>query len=137
MLNINYGKNKALMKSCEALNEYAWLVEAIRKNQSIMGNIEYAVEATLSEMPEDFVIKKFLLLNKAEVKGMFLTEWDQEKVLEQERRDSLNLGITQTNERVARDMLIDGKPLAEIKKYSRLTDDMIHGLAKTLGVTVP
>ena len=68
---------------------------------------------------------------------MFLTEWDQEKVLEQERRDSLNLGITQTNERVARDMLIDGKPLAEIKKYSRLTDDMIHGLAKTLGVTVP
>lgn len=136
MLNINYGKNKNLMNSCEALNEYAWLVDAIRKNQSIMGNIEYAVEATLSEMPEDFVIKKFLLLNKAEVKGMFLTEWDQEKVLEQERRDSLNLGITQTNERVARDMLIDGKPLAEIKKYSRLTDDMIHGLAKTLGITV-
>lgn len=137
MLNINYGKNKNLMNSCEALNEYAWLVDAIRKKQTIMGNIEYAVEATLSEMPEDFVIKKFLLLNKAEVKGMFLTEWDQEKVLEQERRDSLNLGITQTNERVARDMLIDGKPLAEIKKYSRLTDDMIHGLAKTLGVTVP
>ena len=67
MLNINYGKNKNLMNSCEALNEYAWLVDAIRKKQTIMGNIEYAVEATLSEMPEDFVIKKFLLLNKAEV----------------------------------------------------------------------
>ena len=33
--------------------------------------------------PDDFSIKKFLLLNKAEVKGMFLTEWDQDKVLAQ------------------------------------------------------
>ena len=35
----------------------------------------------LLKEPLDFLIKKFLLKNKAEVKGMFLTEYDQEKVL--------------------------------------------------------
>ena len=132
MLNINYGKNKALMKSCEALNEYAWLVDAIRKNQSITGNIEYAVEAAISEMPDDFVIKKFLLLNKAEVKGMFLTEWDQAKVLEQERKDT----IRNEQKRVARDMLIDGEPLEKIIKYSRLAENTIIAIAKNIGITV-
>ena len=124
------------MKSCEVLNEYAWLVEAIRKNQSITGNIESAVDAAISEMPDDFVIKKFLLLNKAEVKGMFLTEWDQAKVLEQERKDSVKLTTMKINERVARDMLIDGEPLEKIVKYSRLAENTIIAIAKTLGITV-
>lgn len=127
---------KATLKSCEALNEYAWLVDTIRKNQSITGNIEYAVEASIAEMPDNFVIRKFLLLNKAEVKGMFLTEWDQAKVLEQERKDSLKLGISQTNERVARDMLMEGEPLEKIMKYSKLAENTIIALARTLGITV-
>ncbi len=61
---------------------------------------------------------------------MFLTEYDQDKVLEQERRDSLRQGIAQTNERVATDMLKDGEPIAKIKRYSRLAEDVILSLAK-------
>ena len=34
MLNINYGKNKQLMDSCEPLKEYAWLVDAVRRHQA-------------------------------------------------------------------------------------------------------
>ena len=37
-------------------------------------DLEGAVELALSEMSDDFIIKKFLLANKAEVKGMFLTK---------------------------------------------------------------
>ena len=136
MLNINYGKNENLMNVCEPLNEYAWLVDTIRKNQKIMSSIEDAVEAAIAEMPDDFVIRKFLLLNKAEVKGMFLTEWDQAKVLEQERKDSLKLGISQTNERVARDMLIENYPLSAIEKISKLSESTIRKIAETLGITV-
>ena len=99
MLNINYGKNKALMEACKPLNEYSWLVDAIRKYQKELGNIEFAVDRAIGEMPEDFLIKRFLLLNKAEVKGMFLTEYDQNKVLEQERRDSIKYGIAKGLER--------------------------------------
>ena len=94
-------------------------------------HLEAAVDAAINEMPDDFIIKKFLLSNKAEVKGMFLTEYNQERVLEQERK----LGINQANERVATDMLRDGKPLHEIQKYSKLAEDVILKLANKLKIS--
>ena len=132
MLNINYGKNKVLMAACEPLSEYAWLVETIRTNQKVMRNLEVAMDAAINEMPDGFIIKKFLLSNKAEVKGMFLTEWDQEKVLAQERREAEYMA----NERVATDMLIEKLPLPLIVKISKLSEERIRSLANTLGVTV-
>ena len=91
------------MEACEPLKEYAWLVDAIRGHEKISHDIEAAVDAAIYEMPDDFLIKKFLLKNKAEVKGMFLTEYDQEKVLAYERLEVEE----QTNERVATDMLME------------------------------
>ncbi len=67
-----------------------------------------AIDAAIDEMPDEFVIKKFLLLNKAEVKGMFFTEYDQEKVLAQERQE--------VEYRVATDMLMERLPLSLILK---------------------
>ena len=148
MLNINYGKNKILMEACRPLNEYAWLVDAVRRYQKAKRNLEAAFDAAIAEMPDDFSIKKFLLLNKAEVKGMFLTEYDQEKVLEQERRDSerrgekrgerrgFNKGLDQANERIAKDMLMDGEPLEKISRYSRLAEDVIRGIAEKIGAAI-
>ena len=132
MLNINYGKNKALMEECEPLREYAWLVDAIRRNQKTKKDLEEAVDAAVDEMPDDFLIKKFLLANKAEVKGMFLTEYDQEKVLAQERLEVERL----THERVATDMLMEKLPLPLIAKISKLSEEAIRKLAGTLGLTV-
>ena len=45
-------------------------------------------------------------------------------------------GINEEKERVATDMLRDGEPLEKIAKYSRLAEDTIRNLAKTLGVAV-
>jgi len=136
MLNINYGKNLKLMEACEPLSEYAWLVETIRKNQRTMRNLETAIDAAIDEMPDEFVIKRFLLQNRAEVKGMFLTEYDQEKVLSQQRRDSMKQGIELANERVATDMLKGGEPLEKIVMYSRLAEDAIRKLANNLGMGI-
>ena len=41
-----------------------------------------------------------------------------------------------TNERVATDMLRDGEPLEKIARYSRLAEDTIRTLAKSLGVAI-
>ena len=128
MLNINYGKNRELMEACEPLSEYAWLVETIRRNQKVMRNLEAAIDAAIDEMPYEFVIKRFLLQNKAEVKGMFLTEYDQEKVLAQERQE--------VEYRVATDMLMERLPLSLISKISRLSEDAIRKLAGRLGITI-
>ena len=132
MLNINYGKNRELMEACEPLSEYAWLVEAIRRNQKVMRNLEAAIDAAIEEMPDEFVIKRFLLQNQAEVKGMFLTEYDQEKVLSQERQE----GINEDRRRVATDMLIEKLPLPLIAKISKLSEDAIRTLANSLGMSI-
>ena len=83
MLNINYGKNKKLLDSCAPLREYAWFVGKIREKQNEMNNLEAAIDAAISEMPEEFAIRAFLLSNKAEVKRMCITEYNEEKAMRQ------------------------------------------------------
>ena len=62
---------------------------------------------------------------------MFLTEYNQDKVWEQERREVERM----TYEKVATNMLRDGEPLAKIAKYSCLAEEVILRLAKTLGIS--
>jgi hypothetical protein len=144
MLNINYGKNRELMEACEPLREYAWLVEAVRKNQTEKMNLDAAVDAAIDEMPDGFIIKCFIAANRAEVKNMFLTEYNEEKILEKERREGIKEGIqvgkregiNEANKRVASFMLKDGEPLEKISRYSNLPESVIRELAQTLGLAV-
>ena len=143
MLNVNYGKNAELMRTCKPMEEYAWLVAAIRRHEKITHDLEQAIDAALAEMPDNFVIKKLLILNKAEVKGMFLTEWDMEKALALNGLENEERGIKigekrgekRTRESVARDMLLENLPLSLIVKISKLSEEVVLKLAKKLGVT--
>ena len=45
-------------------------------------------------------------------------------------------GINEANERFDTDMLRCGEPLEKIARYSRLAEDTIRSLAKSLGVAV-
>ena len=91
MLNINYGKNRELMEGCEPLREYAWLVEKIRENREKM-DIEAAVDKAIDEMPEEFVIRKFLIGNRAEVKDMCVTEYNEAETLQMIREEGREEG---------------------------------------------
>ena len=71
MLNVNYGKNKKLMEACQPLREYAWLVDAVRRYRQETKNLEAAVDQAIDEMPEEYVIRSFLAVNRAEVKGIY------------------------------------------------------------------
>ena len=136
MLNINYGKNRKLMEACQPLSEYAWLVDNVRRHQQVMQDLEAAVDEALNEMPDGFIIRQLLELHRAGVKKMFLTEYDEEKMKEQERKEAFADGVEEANQRTAEDMLRDGKPLLEILKYSRLPEERILQIAKSLGVAV-
>ena len=85
MLNINYGKNRELMNACKPLREYAWLVNEVRQNP--MGDLDETIDNVIDKMPYDFVIRDFIVGHRAEVKGMFLTEWNQEEALAHEREE--------------------------------------------------
>ena len=92
MININYGRNKELMSACSPLSEYAWLIEQIRKNNECM-DIEAAIDSALDDMPEDFGLKKLLIANKAEVKQMCITEYNEAEAMEQFREERRKEGI--------------------------------------------
>ena len=87
MLNVNYGRNRALMDACQPLREYAWFVGAVRRWQAELNDLDAAVDAALNEMPQQSAIKAFMTANRAEVKRMCITEYDEVKTLADEREE--------------------------------------------------
>lgn len=87
MININFGHNKALLDACKPLKEYAWFVDKVRSYQQEMETLEEAVDATLEELPDDSLIKPFLVANKAEVKRMCITEYDEARTFAEQREE--------------------------------------------------
>lgn len=134
-------KNQHMMDDCEPLKEYAWLVDAVRRHQSEKMDLDAAVDAALDEMPDEYVIKTFLLENRAEVKSMFLTEYNEEKVMEKERREGQQKGRQEgrqeRNIEVASDLLkAGGMSVSFIAQISRLSEEAVRKLASTLGIAI-
>ena len=93
MININFGHNKALLDACKPLKEYAWFVDKVRSYQQEMETLEEAVDAALEELPDDSLIKPFLVANKAEVKRMCITEYDEARTFAEQREEGKEEGI--------------------------------------------
>ena len=87
MLNVNYGRNRALMEACKPLRDYAWFVDAVRQRQATLNDLDAAVDAALNEMPEQSALKAFMTANRAEVKRMCITEYNEVKTLADERKE--------------------------------------------------
>lgn len=144
MLNINYGKNKNLMDACKPLQEYAWTVESVRRLQNENLDLDSAVDKTINDMPDDFLIKRFLLGNRAEVKMSFLRNFDEEKELEQLRIESYEDGRIEGREEgreqrdleIATEMIKDKCSLDRIIKYSKLSKEKVISIADALGISV-
>lgn len=99
MLNINHGRNAALLKACQPLQEYSWFIAQIRQNKAkaisddSATNLTYAVNQASLDMPNSFVIKPFLLIHQSEVLGMLLTEYDEIEMMKMVERDAHRKGV--------------------------------------------
>ncbi|MBQ3479088.1 MAG: hypothetical protein IJH25_13065 [Clostridia bacterium] len=81
MININQGRNAALMNMCRPLTEYAWIVDRIRQENKT-NTLDAAIDKTINRLPGDFVTKPFLEAHRAEVKNMLLTEYNEAETME-------------------------------------------------------
>ncbi|MBQ8569374.1 MAG: hypothetical protein IJ446_09190 [Oscillospiraceae bacterium] len=88
MLNINYGHNKELLAMCRPLNDYAWFVDRVRIYKKELKNLEKAIDMALSDLSDESLIKSFLLANRAEVKRMCITEYDEERTIAEFREEA-------------------------------------------------
>ena len=73
----------------------SWLVAEVRK-QNLTNDSEgfsSAIDRAITAMPEDFVIKPFLINNRAEVKGMLLTEYNEMETMELFKEEGRQEGI--------------------------------------------
>ena len=91
MININSGFNKKMVQNCKPLNEYVWTVSQIREYKKTM-EVEAAIEKVLTEMPEDFLIRPYLLANRVGVKKMLLTEYNEQETMKLFERDGMKKG---------------------------------------------
>ncbi|MDE6707396.1 MAG: hypothetical protein K2K06_05090 [Oscillospiraceae bacterium] len=96
MLNINYGHNNELIKACKPLEEYAWFIDKIRLIQNQGDSLESAIDIALDELSDDSLIKQFLIDNRAEVKRMCITEYDEERTFAEQREEGYEEGVLDT-----------------------------------------
>ena len=78
MININYGKNRELMKRSRSLEGYSILVDRIRNYAKEMPMAE-AVDRAVSECIREGILSEFLSAQRAEVKAVSIFEYDEEK----------------------------------------------------------
>ena len=93
-VNVNWGHSRKLLAACAPLREYAWLVARVREGGAADpgADLGVAIDRAIDAMPDDYEIKPFLTANKAEVRGMLLTEYDEAKAMELFREEGLREG---------------------------------------------
>ena len=144
MLNINYGQNKQLMDACKPLREYAWFIDRILTEREKGLEMEDAIDIALNEMTEDFVIRPFLLSNRAEVKLMCITEYNEAKTLAlfraeeraEGRAEGRKEGRAEGHIDVALKLLKEHLPLSLIAGACNLSEEQVRQLADTNGIAL-
>ena len=123
MLNINYGKNQNLLDACKPLMEYSWLAAKIRsiKKANDENAVSSAIDQAITAMPDDFVIKPFLVAHKAEVKGMLLEEYNETEVMELFKEEGRLEGREEGREEGEFNMLVNlaGKKMITIEQAAK------------------
>jgi predicted transposase YdaD len=146
------------MEACEQLKEYSWFVDRVRVLMDGKTELEAAVDKALGEMPGSFILKAFLLANRAEIKGMFLEDYNietfkrdmraegYEEGLEDGRKegredgrkegleDGRKEGLEEGRKDITARMLKEGLPVSLIAKISTLPESAIMDLAAKLNV---
>ena len=128
LININLGNNKELLESCRPLKEYSWFVDGVR-NKKDQGKLtlEEAVDRTIDEMPEDFQIREFLIGNRAEVKNMCLTEYNE--------AETMQLFKEEGRAEMIKDMLKRGKTVEEIADFCDYPYEKVREISDRLNAT--
>ena len=121
MVNINYGHNRELLEACKPLKEYSWFIQRIREVQNQKKSLEDSIDVAINEMPDDFVIKPFIILHRAEVKHMCITEYDEERTLAEMKEDGRKEGRAEGREELAEliSVLLDQGRIEDAKRLAK------------------
>jgi len=144
VININEGKNEAIVKRCKKLSEYSAFVAKTRAFQEELGDMEEAVKETIKYCQKHDIMKEFLETHAKEVFNMLTSEWNlddaiayrskeiREDSLAQGRDEGREEGIEECQLAIARNLLTEGFTPEFIQKVTWLSLDSLKEMQADL-----
>ena len=118
------------MEACKPLKEYSWFVDRVRTLKKESRGLGECLDITLDELPDDSLIKPFLLANKAEVKRMCITEYNEEKTLNQTLEEGIEIGEKRGIKKGREEGRAEGKVEGVLETLISLVKDGILSVAE-------
>lgn len=117
VLNINPGKNEALLEQCRTLKEYMIYTGKVREYTTYMP-LNEAVERAVQESINEGVLADFLEKNRKEAIEVSIFEYNEELVIQDIRRDEFRRGKEEGEERVTllNKKLLEENRIADLKR---------------------
>ena len=140
MVNINYGHNGELLRECKPLRDYSYFVYRVRKNRWAGNKLERAIDLALAELPDDSLIKPFLIRNRAEVKSMFITEYDEQRAFAEQKAEGFAEGRAEGRAKGLEEGIAEGEAIGAIRTLAGLVKDgliTISQAAERVNMTIP
>ncbi len=135
MLNINFGRNNELMNKCKPLEEYASFIKEIRNNNK-QRELSVAVRNVIKSMPDDYLLKEFLMIHMREVEEMLEMDYDAEEIQElfkeEGRLEGRQEGRDTRDFELISDMLKRGKTIDGIVEFCGYPVDLVERVAKEI-----
>jgi hypothetical protein len=124
VVNINPGYKVLALNKSPWLNGYAQLVSKIKEFLGAEHTRDKAIELAIEWCISNDIIKQYLQENHERVIKMLNYEITQEQWVNIHKRDG--------KAEMAKEMFLDSKPLAEVRKYSKLDKSTLSGILSEL-----
>jgi len=140
VININEGRNEAIVQRCRKLAEYATFTARIRSYQSEGNPLEEAAEKAIKYCSKRGILEEFLEIYGSEVLSMILMEWNTEDAIayarEEGREDGLvegreqglEIGLAEASHTIARNLLAKGLTPELVQETTGLSLEEIEKL---------
>jgi len=137
VININEGRNEAVVKQCQKLAEYAAFIAKIRyfyyKEKK---DLKKSIEKAVKYCQEHSIMNKFLEIHASEILNMLTAEWNMDEAIayvrkeawEDGREDGLQEGWEKGRVEIAQTALAEGLSAETIRNITGLDLDVIQGL---------
>ena len=134
--NINENHSGGLQKKCNALYDYSRFVGKVRRNKESGMEIRDAVNRAVYEAVEENLLEGFFLRQKAEVIGMILEEFDEERfkknMREEGYEEGYSQGVSQKAVEDARNFFANGASIELIAKSLNMSECEIRELTRDI-----
>lgn len=127
MINLNKGKNDALLAKCKVLSDYMTLINKINYYKKTIKNLKEAVETAVNECIAENVLVDFLRKHRGDVMCTCLTEFDEETykkgLLEEGRAEGQKLACIEN----AKNFFANGVAYEIVRKsIQTLSDEVLR-----------